>query len=329
MRLLRIVPENTRFDFMGWRRLAFGFTLALSLLSVASLAVRGLNLGLDFQGGVLVEARAVAPIDLGELRARIATQRPGEFSLQTFGGDRDVLIRVHQPPKDSASTGRAVESIRTALGTGFEIRRTDFIGPQVSHDLLINGVTASVLAVALIAVYVWFRFEWQFGVAALLTTLHDVVATFGLFSVLGLEFDLTVVAAILTVAGYSINDTVVVFDRVRENLRRYKTAELSEIVNLSVNQTLSRTVLTSGTTMLAVLSLLTMGGPVLRNFSAALAWGIVIGTYSSIFVASSLLLSMPPVREMFSEESQGEGEAMTAAPGDRPQGRGRKVRRAS
>lgn len=300
MRLLHVVPDDTRFDFMRWRRAAFAFTLAISLLSIGSLALGGLNLGLDFQGGVLVEARAKEPVQLDELRARVAAQRLGGFSLQMFGGDRDVLIRIHQP-QNSTDSRHAVDAIRAALGADYEIRRTDFIGPQVSRDLLVNGITASLLAVALIAVYVWLRFEWQFGLAALVTTLHDVVTTFGLFSVLGLEFDLTVVAAILTVAGYSINDTVVVFDRVRENLRRYKTTGLAEIVNASVNQTLSRTVLTSGTTMLAVLSLLTLGGPVLRNFAAALAWGIAIGTYSSIFVASSLLLSMPPVRELVAE----------------------------
>ncbi len=290
---LRLVPDNTRIDFMGWRRAAFAFTLVVSVVSITSLGLRGLNLGLDFEGGLVVEARTSAPIDTGALRARLSALKLGDLSLQTFGDDREIMIRVHQLPGDPAAPKRTFQTIRDVLGPAYEIRRTDFIGPEVSGELLADGILASALAIALIAVYVWFRFEWQFGVAALLTTLHDVVATFGLFTVLQLEFDLKVVAAILTIAGYSINDTVVVFDRIRENLRRYKKMDLPVLINLSVNQTLTRTVLTSGTTMLVVLALLFFGGPVLRNFSAALAWGIVVGTYSSVFVASALLLYMP------------------------------------
>ena len=308
MRHLRFVSDDTRLDFMAWRRGAFAFTLALTLVSIVSLAFAGLNLGLDFEGGVLVEARSAKPIDVGSLRERLVVKRLGDISLQTFGDDRDILIRVHLTPSDEAGPKLAVDAVKSVLGPTYEIRRSEFIGPQVSHDLLVDGITASSLAVLLIAVYVWFRFEWQFGLAALLTTLHDVVVTFGLFSILRLEFDLTVVAAILTIAGYSINDTVVVFDRIRENLRRYKTMELAALINLSVNQTLTRTVLTSGTTMLAVMSLLIFGGPVLRNFSAALAWGIAIGTYSSIFVASSLLLHIPSVR-LADAEAGGGGPA--------------------
>ena len=296
MRLLRIIPDETRVKFMGWRGAAFAFTLLLSVVSIVSLAVGGLKLGLDFEGGLLVEARAAEPIQLGDLRARLAANGLQDLSLQTFGGDREILIRAHLVRGGETGLNRTVEAVKSVLGPSMEIRRSEFIGPQVSHELLVKGITASLLAVLLISIYVWFRFEWQFGLAALLTTLHDVVAVFGLFSLLRLEFDLTVVAAILTVAGYSINDTVVVFDRVRDNLRRYKQMDLAELINLSVNQTLTRTILTSGTTMLAVLSLLIFGGPVLRNFSAALAFGIVVGTYSSIFVASALLLHIPSVR---------------------------------
>jgi len=296
MHLLRLFPDDSRLDFMGQRRAAFVFTLLLALVSIVSLSLGGLKLGLDFDGGVLVEARAAEPIRLDDLRGRLAAIGLQGVSLQTFGGEREILIRLHAAPGSETDPKQTVDAVKSVLGPFYEIRRSEFIGPQVSHELLVDGITAAFLAVLLIAVYVWFRFEWQFGLAALLTTLHDVVAVFGLFSVLRLEFDLVAVAAILTIAGYSINDTVVVFDRIRENLRRYKKMGLAELINLSVNQTLTRTILTSGTTMLAVLSLLIFGGPVLRNFSAALAWGIAIGTYSSIFVASALLLFFPSIR---------------------------------
>lgn len=305
MPILRLVPDDTRLNFLGRRRVAFVFTLCLFLGSILSVLLLGLNLGLDFEGGLLLEARANEPVRIGELRAKLAAAGMPNLSLQSFGDDRDILIRAHLGAGDETATKMAVSKIRAALGPDFEVRRSEFIGPQVSQELLIDGLAASSLAVLLIGIYVWFRFEWQFGLAALLTTLHDVVAVFGLFSVLRLEFDLTAVAAILTIAGYSINDTVVVFDRIRENLRHYKKMDLDDLINLSVNQTLSRTILTSGSTMLAVLSLLFFGGPVLRNFSAALAWGIVIGTYSSIFVASAMLLLFPSVRQFGNDDSVG------------------------
>jgi len=296
MRPLRLFPDDTRFDFMGRRLVALAFTLLLTLASLSALGLNGLNLGLDFEGGVLIEARSAAAVDVARLRTELDALGIGEVAIQSVDGERGVLIRVHQPD-DAPSAATAVSNaVRGALGSGYEIRRTEFVGPQVSHELLRDGFVASGLAVALIAVYVWFRFEWQFGLSALITTLHDVIATLGLFSLLGLEFNLTVVAAVLTIAGYSINDTVVVFDRIREMLRRQKRMPMPELINLSINQTLSRTVITSGTTLLAVLALLLFGGPVLRNFAVALAWGIGIGTYSSIFVASVLLIYMPPLR---------------------------------
>ena len=288
---------------MGWRYAAFMFTLCLFLASIVSLWLAGLNLGLDFEGGLLVEARAAQPVEIGDLREQLGTAGLSGLSLQSFGDDREVLIRAHLAPGSEADQKQTIGAIKAVLGPSFDIRRSEFIGPQVSQELLADGITASALAVLLIGVYVWFRFEWQFGLAALVTTLHDVVVVFGMFSLLRLEFDLTSVAAILTVAGYSINDTVVVFDRMRENLRRYKKMGLAELINLSINQTLTRTILTSGTTMLAVVSLLVFGGPVLRNFSAALAWGIAIGTYSSIFVAAAMLLLFPAVRQFGSDDA--------------------------
>jgi len=207
-----------------------------------------------------------------------------------------LLIRVQEQAGGTPAQAQAISKIKDVLGSDVEIRRTEFIGPQVSHELLINGVLAAVLAVVFIAIYVWFRFEWQFGVAALITTFHDVIATFGMFSLLQLEFNLTVVAAILTIAGYSINDTVVVFDRIREDLRRYKTLPMGALINHSINSTLSRTILTGGTTLLAALALLFFGGPVLFGFSAAMVFGVLIGTYSSVFVAATMLLHLRPLR---------------------------------
>ena len=296
MRLLRFIPDDTHIRFMHWRRFAFAFTIVMTLASLASMGLVGLNLGLDFVGGILVEARADNPVDLATLRSQLAVLNLGDVSLQNFGDQRDVLIRVQEQPGGGPAQEQAITAIRSVLQPGYEIRRTEFIGPQVSHDLLRNGILAALLAVLLIGLYVWFRYEWQFGVSAVVTTFHDVIATFGLFSLFHLEFNLTVVAALLTIAGYSVNDTVVVFDRVRENLRRYKSLPLAELIDLSVNQTLSRTVMTSSTTLLAVLALLFFGGPVLRNFSLAMTWGIVVGTYSSIFVASALLLHLPSLR---------------------------------
>ncbi|MDH3474330.1 MAG: protein translocase subunit SecF [Rhodospirillales bacterium] len=298
MRLLRLVPSSTHIGFMRRRLVAFAFTGALTVAALISLAVQGLNLGLDFTGGLLIEARAEAPVDLATLRPRIAALGLGATSLQTFGDDNSILIRAQYQTGARDAQTQAIERVRGVLGSAFEVRRTEVIGPQVSHELLVNGLLASFLAVVLIAVYVWFRFEWQFGIAALITTFHDVIATLGLFSLFQLEFNLTVVAAVLTIAGYSVNDTVVVFDRIRENLRRYTQMPLSQLIDLSINQTLSRTVLTGVTTMLAVLALLFFGGPVLFNFSAALAFGILIGTYSSIFVAAALLLHLSPVRAL-------------------------------
>ena len=243
----------------------------------------------------MVEARAPGAVEPGPLRQKLDAAGLGDVSLQTFGSDRDLLIRAREQPGGPQAQQDAIATIK-ALLTGYEIRTTEFIGPQVSHELLRNGILAAVLSVVFIAVYVWFRFEWQFGVAALVTIFHDVLATFGFFALFQLEFNLTVVAAILTIAGYSINDTVVVFDRIRENLRRYKSMPMFELIELSINQTLARTVMTSGTTLVAVLALLIFGGPVLRNFSLAITWGILIGTYSSVFVAAALLLHLPSLR---------------------------------
>jgi preprotein translocase subunit SecF len=296
LRPLRLVPDNTQIRFMDWRTVAFAFTLFLTLASLGSLWFSGLNLGVDYAGGLLVEARALASFDTATLRAQLSGLGLGDVTLQVFAGGQDVLIRLQEPPGGAGAQQQAFDAIKAALQPAFEIRRSEFIGPQVSQELLRDGLLAALLAVVLIGVYVWFRFEWQFGLAAVITTFHDVLVTFGLFAVFQLEFNLTILAALLTIAGYSINDTVVVFDRVRENLRIYKAMPLRQLIDLSVNQTLARTLMTSGTTLLAILALLIFGGPVLRNFSIALMWGLVVGTYSSIFVASALMLHLPSLR---------------------------------
>ena len=298
MRRLRLVPDDTRLGFMKRRRAAFAFTLLLTLASLLALWFLGLNLGVDYAGGLLIEARSLAPFDLAALRGQLDALNLGDVTLQAFSGGQDLLIRFQEQPGGPAGQEHAIAAVKSLLTPGFEIRRTEAIGPQVSRELLQDGLLAALLAVLLIGVYVWLRFEWQFGLAAVLTTFHDVIATFGLFAVFQLEFNLTILAALLTIAGYSINDTVVVFDRIRENLRAYKAMPMAELIDLSVNQTLRRTLLTSGTTLLAVLALLIFGGPVLRNFSLALVWGLVVGTYSSVFVASALLLYLPSLRRV-------------------------------
>lgn len=291
-RLLRHTPN---FDFVARRRIAFAISLALLVATFATLALRGLNLGLDFTGGVVIEAASPQPIALAPLRQRLNGLGLGEVQLQNFGSPREVLIRVQ--PSGEGREQAAAAAVREALGDSLELRRVEAVGPAVSSELLRDGVLATLLAVAGIAVYVAFRFEWQFGVSALLSTAHDVLITIGLFSAFGIEFNMPAIACLLTVAGYSINDTVVVFDRLRENLQKRKQASLRELINLSVNETLGRTIMTSATTGLAVLAFLLFGGPALRNFAAGMLFGLLIGTYSSIYVAASLLLHLPPVRQ--------------------------------
>jgi len=292
---IRFVPDGTKIDFVRQRFVAFAFTGLLLLVTVVSLAVQGLNLGIDFKGGVLMEVASPAPVNMADLRGRLDGLGLGEVDLQQFGSPNQALIRVQAQETEEASKA-AVESIRQTLGDSWEYRRVELVGPKVGGELFQDGVTATVLAVLAIGVYVYFRFEWQFAVSALLATGHDVLIALGLFSVLGLDFNLTAVAALLALAGYSVNDTVVVFDRIRELLRRQKNPDMAAIINLSINETLARTVLTSGTTLLAVLPLLLFGGSTLFNFSLAVFWGVLIGTFSSVYVAGALLLYLPAIR---------------------------------
>ena len=292
MRHLTLVPTVTNIQFVNKKTLFFAFSALLVLASVALFTIRGLNYGIDFKGGILIEVRMPTAAGLGEMRRSLSGLGLGEVALQEFGTPTDVLIRVQRQKGGEGAQQQAVESVKTALGTGVEYRRTEFVGPKVSEELFWDGVYAVGAAIFAILLYIWFRFEWQFGLGAVIALVHDVLTTIGVFALLGFEFNLSTVAAILTIAGYSINDTVVVYDRVRENLRRYKKMPLAEVLNESINATLSRTVVTSVTTLLALLALYFMGGEVIRDFSFAMIWGVVIGTYSSICLAVPLLLHL-------------------------------------
>ncbi len=292
MRLIRFVPTGTRIDFMRWRRMAGMASAVLVTLSVVLFLGVGLNYGIDFRGGILIEIRTEGPADIGQLRSELSTLDLGEVELQEFGEPTDVLIRIERQAGEEREQLKAVEVVKEALGPGVDYRRVEFVGPKVGAELIEAGITAVLLALAAMLIYIWFRFEWQFGVGAVVALMHDVILTIGVFSLLGLEFNLSTVAAVLTIAGYSINDTVVIYDRVRENLRKYKTLPLDDLLNLSVNDTLSRTILTSVTTLLALLCLFFFGGQVIKGFSFAMIWGVIVGTYSSIWVAVPLLVYM-------------------------------------
>ena len=302
MRLLKLIPDHTKIDFVGVRFYAFGIDGLLVIISLISLLFHGLNFGIDFTGGVLVEVKSVQSIDIGAMRTRVDSLGFAEAQLQYFGGgecempvNSCVLIRVQPQANANSSDQAVVNTLRTALGNAYAFRRTEVVGPKVSDELRNAGILATVIAVFAIGAYVAVRFEWQYGIAAIVATGHDVFVTAGLYSLLHLDFTLTSVAALLTLAGYSVNDTVVVFDRIRENRRRYKRMSLKELINLSTNQTLTRTVLTSVTTSLSIIPLLLFGGPTLFDFTAAILFGIVVGTFSSIYVAAALLIYLPPV----------------------------------
>jgi len=292
MRLISLVPVGTKIDFMRFRKIAAIFSLALVVVSAGLFSTKGLNFGIDFRGGILMEIRTDGPADISKLRSTLNELNLGEVQLQEFGQPTDVLIRIERQPGGEKGQQIAVEKAKAALGEKVNYRRTEFVGPKVGGELIEAGVTAVLLAMAAMLVYIWFRFEWQFGVGAVVALLHDVALTIGVFALLGLEFNLSTVAAILTIAGYSINDTVVVYDRVRENLRKFKQMSLYDLLNLSVNGTLSRTLLTSVTTLIALGALYFFGGEVIKGFSFAMIWGVIVGTYSSIFIAVPLLVYM-------------------------------------
>ncbi len=288
-------PHGTRFPILEYRKVFVGLTLAAAVLSAALLLTRGLNFGVDFKGGSLIEIKAKSgTLDVVKLRETLNGLGVGEPQVQAVG-DSEALIRIGQQPgadalAESRSQDAANKKVTGSLAANFDIRRTEVVGPAVSQELKSTAVLAIIASILGIAIYVWFRFEWQFALAAIVALIHDVFITTGLFSLLWYEFDLSVVAALLTLAGYSINDTVVIFDRVRENMRKYKKMEMVDLLNLSLNETLSRTVLTAGVTAIAVLALWLFGTTVIEAFTFAMLFGVIIGTYSSIFIAAPILL---------------------------------------
>ncbi len=306
MRPLIVIRRVPKIDFMRWHLFGFAFSLALTALTIGLFVTAGLNYGIDFVGGTLIEARTTTgPANLATMRAKLDGLHLGDASLQQFGSPNDVLIRLPQQPGGDAAQMKAVQSAREALGPDVEYRRTEVVGPSVGSELITAGVLATVLALGAILIYIWFRFEWQFGVGAVVALIHDVTAIIGMFSLFSMEFELSTLAAILTIGGYSINDTVVVYDRIRENLRKFKRMDLRELIDRSINETLSRTVVTSFTVFMAVLVLIAFAGQVIRNFCIAMLVGVVVGTYSSIFIAAPVLIYLKLKRGAAS----GEGDA--------------------
>lgn len=290
-----IIPTDTKFDFIGQRYFAFFVTAAMIVGSIFLVATKGLNYGIDFTGGTLIEVAVKETPDIGALREDLNNLELGEISLQEFGHANTMLIRVPGQGEDPAVQKAAIEKVRAEIDTTYadaDYRRVEFVGPQVGEELKKKGFYAVVFALLGIMAYVWVRFEWQFGLAALISIAHDVIAVLGFMALTGMTFDLSTLAAVLMVAGFSINDTVVIFDRIREIMRKYRKMPLGEVCNLAINQTLSRTFMTSMLTLLALIALWIFGGEVIQGFTDALLFGFIVGTYSSVYVAASLLLYM-------------------------------------
>ena len=331
---LKLVPDQTDIKFIKLRFIALAVSALLFVGSIIALLTIGLNFGIDFRGGVTIEVADAEPIDPSEVRSVVQGLGLGNVNVQSirdFAGSEEAIVVFVEQQQASAESGdddapaadldtanenaqqdaaRLVQdALRGLLGDNMEIRKVDVVGPTVSGELINKGITAVVLAVMMMLIYIWLRFEWQFSVGAIVALVHDVVITLGMFAVTQLKFELAIIAAILTIVGYSMNDTVVVYDRVRENLRKYKQKPLEDVLDLSINETLSRTMMTSVTTLLALVSLAVFGGEVLRGFTMAMIWGILIGTYSSIFVASPSLLATGVKRDWSSAAAGSEQPA--------------------
>jgi len=289
---IRLINKVPNLDYFRFHKLCFALSIALCVISVISLATRGLNYGVDFAGGILVEVRMPTAPDLGRMRAEISALNLGDVALQDFGASNDVLIRIERQAGGEEAEMAAVQKVRETVarmfGSNVEYRRVEVVGPKVGSELVRDGILAVSLSLLGIMGYMAFRFGWRAGTAGVIAIFHDCLTTVGLFSVTGLQFDLNVLAAVVTIAGFSINDTVVIDDRIRENSRKYKRMDFRELINLSVNQTMARTVVTNGLVFLATFALVTFGGPVLFGFSFAMLWGVIAGTYSTIYVAAPL-----------------------------------------
>jgi preprotein translocase subunit SecF len=318
VRLLRIVPDDTKFDFIRFRRISFPISAVLSLLAIVLYFTHGLNFGIDFKGGTLIEVRAKSgQADLAQMRTAIGGLGLGDFQLQQFGGPEDVLIRIAAQPGGEAEQQVAVQKVRAALGDAVEYRREEVVGPRVSGELLYTGILGMFAAIMAILCYLWFRFEWQFALGAMIANVHDIVLTLGFMSISQVDFDLTSIAALLTILGYSLNDTVVIYDRIREMLRRYKKMPMPELLNVSINATLSRSIITHVTVAMSLLALLLFGGQAIHSFTATMMFGVVlVGTYTSVFIASPILiyLGVGTSRMRASDDDEPEPEAEPAPP---------------
>ncbi len=306
MRHLRLVPEVTTIDFFRHARVTFGASVVAMVLSLVAVAVFGLNFGIDFRGGTTIRSESSVPVDVGAYRAAIAPLGLGDVTITevfdpTFRPDQHVAqIRIQAQEGQEAGSPEMIEAVAQALRAidpDIAFPLVESVGPKVSRELILSAILAVLGATAAILVYIWLRFEWQFALGAVAALVHDIVLTVGIFALLQLRFDLAIIAALLTILGYSINDTVVVFDRLRENLIKYKKMPLRDVMNLSVNETLSRTVMTSGTTLIALVALLVFGGDVIRGFVFAITWGVLVGTYSSVYVAKNVVLWLGVNRE--------------------------------
>lgn len=286
MKIFSWIIKDTSIDFLGFRKIAYAISAVLFAASIASVAVRGFNYGIDFSGGVLIEVKSKnGPVDVDKVRNELDTLNLDELNLQSFGDAQDeLMIRAQANNADEESQRVAVKQIKEMLENDFTFERIESVGPQVGDELKLSGILASVFAMLAISLYIWFRFEWKFAVGALLGLFHDLLITVGLVSIFHLDFSLTTIAAILTLAGYSVNDTVVTYDRVRENLQKYKKMPQYDLLNKSINDIFSRTILTGVTTFLASVALLIFGGDALRSFAFVITTGIIIGTFSSIFI---------------------------------------------
>ena len=296
---LKLVPKNTSWDFFSRSKLWIGISIVLVVLSLLSFFIQSLNFGIDFRGGTSIRTESSEPIDVADYRSALSNLDLGDITISevfdpNFADDQNVaMIRIQAQPGQEAATSTLVENSLQKLrevSENIKFVSVESVGPKVSGELIKTAIIAVILAISAVLFYIWIRFEWQFAIGAISALIHDVILTIGIFSALQIKFDLAIIAAILTIVGYSLNDTVVVFDRVRENLRKFKKRSLLEVMNLSINETMSRTVMTSVTTLLALISLFILGGDVIRGFVFAMIWGVVVGTYSSIFIASAILL---------------------------------------
>ncbi|MBO9400887.1 MULTISPECIES: protein translocase subunit SecF [unclassified Shimia] len=303
---LRLVPQETKWDFFSRPTLWLGISSALMVAALVSFFIQGLNFGIDFRGGTTIRTESAQEVVVGDYREALVPLELGDISITevfdpTFDEDQHVtMIRIQAQEGEEAVTADVIERVEAQLKTvvsDIKFVSVESVGPKVSGELIKTAAIAVLLAIGAVLIYIWLRFEWQFALGAVAALVHDVVLTIGVFSELQIKFDLAIIAALLTIVGYSLNDTVVVFDRVRENLRKYKKMELKEVLNISINETLSRTMMTSVTTLLALISLFVLGGDVIRGFVFAMIWGVIVGTYSSIFIASAVLLKLGVKRD--------------------------------